>query len=161
MLIRVLYSGACTIVQCEWNVESVIMASRKIIRKIIDSPLAPKPVGPYNQAILVDRTLYVSGVLGVKRSEGKLVSGGVAAEARQALINMQYILEEAGSNFEKVVKTTILLNNIEDFAAVNEIYKEFFTKNYPARSTFQVGKLPVGAQVEIEAVAVTDDVENA
>ncbi|XP_076639789.1 reactive intermediate imine deaminase A homolog UK114 [Colletes latitarsis] len=135
------------------------MASHKIMRKIISSSLSPKPVGPYNQAVLVDRTVYLSGVLGMDIKSQKLVEGGAAAEARQALINMGHILKEAGSDYDKVVKATILLNNINDFAGVNEVYKEFFTENYPARSTYQVGKLPVGAQIEIEAIAVTGEVE--
>ncbi|XP_043256373.1 2-iminobutanoate/2-iminopropanoate deaminase [Colletes gigas] len=135
------------------------MASHKIMRKIITSSLSPKPVGPYNQAVLVDRTVYLSGVLGMDIKSQKLVEGGAAAEARQALINMGHILKEAGSGYDKVVKTTILLNNINDFAGINEVYKEFFTENYPARSTYQVGKLPMGAQIEIEAIAVTGEVE--
>ena len=135
------------------------MASQKILRKIISSSLGPKPIGPYNQAVLVDRTVYLSGVLGTNVATQKLVEGGAAAETRQALTNMGHILKEAGSNYDKVVKTTILLNNINDFAAVNEVYKEFFKENYPARSTFQVGKLPMGAQIEIEAIAVTGEVE--
>lgn len=130
-----------------------------VVRKIISSQAAPKPVGPYNQAILVDRTVYLSGVLGLDKETGKLVNGGAAGEARQALINMGHILAEAGSGFDKVIKTTILLNDINDFATINEIYKQFFTKDYPARSTFQVGKLPLGAMVEIEAIAVTGKVE--
>ncbi|XP_076384856.1 2-iminobutanoate/2-iminopropanoate deaminase [Megalopta genalis] len=135
------------------------MASQKIVRKITSSSLAPIPVGPYNQAVLINRTVYLSGVLGVDVKTQKLVEGGTVAEARQALINMGHILTESGSSYDKVVKTTILLNNINDFAGVNEVYKEFFTDNYPARSTFQVGKLPMGAQIEIEAIAVTGDVE--
>ncbi|XP_076281976.1 reactive intermediate imine deaminase A homolog UK114 [Lasioglossum baleicum] len=135
------------------------MASKKIVRKIVSSSLAPKPVGPYNQAVLVDRTVYLSGVLGIDMKTLKLVDGGAVAEARQALVNMGHILKEAGSSYEKVVKTTVFLNNINDFTGVNEVYKEFFTQNFPARSTYQVGKLPLGAQVEIEAIAVTGEVE--
>ncbi|XP_015518128.1 2-iminobutanoate/2-iminopropanoate deaminase isoform X1 [Neodiprion pinetum] len=131
----------------------------KIIRKIISTTRAPKSAGPYNQAVLVDRTVYLSGVLGLDKDSGKLVDGGAAGEARQALVNMGCILKEAGSDFEKVIKTTILLNSIDDFSAVNEVYKEFFTKDYPARSTFQVGKLPLGAKVEIEAIALTGEVK--
>ncbi|XP_012259999.2 rutC family protein UK114 isoform X2 [Athalia rosae] len=130
-----------------------------IVRKIITSPLAPKPVAPYNQAILVDRTVYLSGVLGLDKNTGKLVGNGAAGEARQALINMGHILAAAGSSFEKVIKTTILLDNIDDFSVINEVYKEFFAKDYPARSAFQVGKLPLGALVEIEAIALTGNVE--
>ncbi|XP_043798112.1 2-iminobutanoate/2-iminopropanoate deaminase isoform X2 [Apis laboriosa] len=109
------------------------MASQKTIRKIISSPLCPKPVGPYN--------------------------GGTVAETRQALLNMGHILKEAGSNYNKVIKTTIFLQDINDFTDVNEVYKEFFKENYPARSTFQVGKLPMAAQLEIEAIAITGEVE--
>ncbi|XP_003489005.1 2-iminobutanoate/2-iminopropanoate deaminase [Bombus vosnesenskii] len=135
------------------------MASQKIIRKIISSSLGPKPIGPYNQAVLVDHTLYLSGSLGVDVKTGKLVAGGAAVEARQALINMGHILKEAGSNYDKVVKTTIFLQDINEFSDVNEVYKEFFKENYPARSTFQVGKLPMGAKFEIEAIAVVGEVE--
>ncbi|XP_054015081.1 2-iminobutanoate/2-iminopropanoate deaminase [Hylaeus anthracinus] len=135
------------------------MASNKIVRRIISSSLAPKPVGPYNQAVLADRTLYLSGVLGMDPKSQKLVEGGAVAEARQALTNMGHILKEAGSDYNKVVKTTILLNNINDFSGINEVYKEFFKENFPARSTYQVGKLPMGALIEIEAIAVTGEVE--
>lgn len=136
-----------------------MMASKKIVRKIVSCSLAPNPVGPYNQAVLVDRTVYLSGVLGIDMKTLKLADGGAVAEARQALVNMGHILKEAGSSYEKVVKTTVFLNNINDFTGVNEVYKEFFTQNFPARSTYQVGKLPLGAQVEIEAIAVTGEVE--
>ncbi|XP_016772925.2 rutC family protein UK114 isoform X2 [Apis mellifera] len=112
------------------------MASQKTIRKIISSPLCPKPVGPYNQAILVNHTLYLSGILGIDVKTEKLVNGGAVAETRQALLNMGHILKEAGSNYNKV-----------------------FKENYPARSTFQVGKLPMAAQLEIEAIAITGEVE--
>ncbi|XP_053978762.1 2-iminobutanoate/2-iminopropanoate deaminase [Hylaeus volcanicus] len=135
------------------------MASNKIVRRIISSSLAPKPVGPYNQAVLADRTLYLSGVLGMDPKSQRLVEGGAVAEARQALTNMGHILKEAGSDYNKVVKTTILLNNINDFSGINEVYKEFFKENFPARSTYQVGKLPMGALIEIEAIAVTGEVE--
>ncbi|XP_017882204.1 2-iminobutanoate/2-iminopropanoate deaminase [Ceratina calcarata] len=136
-----------------------IMSMGKMKRKIISSPLSPKPVGPYNQAILVDRTVYLSGVLGIDVKTGKLVEGGAVPEAQQVLKNMGHILKEAGSDYNKVIKTTILLQNINDFAGINEVYKEYFKENYPARSTYQVGKLPMGAQVEIEAIAITGEVE--
>ncbi|XP_066584589.1 rutC family protein UK114 [Prorops nasuta] len=135
------------------------MASKTIIRKIIHSSLGLKPVGPYNQAIQVDRTVYLSGVVGLDPTTNKLVEGGISMEARQSLINMKNVLEAANSSFDNVIKVTIFLNNIEDFAAVNDVYKEFFTKNFPARSTFQVGKLPLGAGVEIEAIALSGEVE--
>ncbi|XP_076247551.1 reactive intermediate imine deaminase A homolog UK114 isoform X2 [Calliopsis andreniformis] len=111
------------------------------------------------QAVLVNHTLYLSGILGIDVKTGKLVEGDAAAETRQALINMGHVLKEAGSSYDKVIKATLFLNNINDFASINEVYKEFFKENYPARSTFQVAKLPMGAQFEIEAIAVTGEVE--
>ncbi|KAI5718122.1 hypothetical protein M8J77_016547 [Diaphorina citri] len=123
-----------------------------VLKKIIYSPLAPKPVGPYNQAVQHDNTLYISGVLGIDASSGKMAEG-VENQAKQALTNMGHILKEAGGSYEHVVKTTILLNDINDFATVNNVYGQFFKPPYPARSTFQVGKLPLGAAVEIEAIA--------
>ncbi|KAG7205634.1 hypothetical protein KM043_007596 [Ampulex compressa] len=135
------------------------MASKKIQRKIISSCLGPKPVGPYNQAVVVDKTVYLSGVLGLNVKTEKLVEGGAVAQARQALVNMGHVLTEAGSGYDKVVKTSIFLANMDDYAGINEVYKEFFKENYPARSTYQVSKLPMAAKVEIEAIAVTGEIE--
>ncbi|XP_045765572.1 2-iminobutanoate/2-iminopropanoate deaminase-like [Maniola jurtina] len=128
----------------------------KVTKIIVSSPNIYKPVGPYSQAILVDKTLYVSGVLGLD-PQAKLVEGGAEAQTRQALDNLRHVLEAGGSSLDAVVKTTILLENIDDFKTVNEVYGQFFTKDCPARATFQVGKLPVGAAVEIEAIALSGD----
>lgn len=125
-----------------------------VIRKIIQSPLTPKAIGPYSQAVLVDRTLYVSGQIGLDANSGSLVDGGIEAETRKALENLGHVLRAAGTDFTSVVKTTVLLANINDSPTVNEIYKEFFKDNYPARAAFQVAQLPKGSQVEIEAVAI-------
>ncbi|XP_071445137.1 2-iminobutanoate/2-iminopropanoate deaminase [Hetaerina americana] len=125
-----------------------------IVRKIINTSLAPKPVGPYNQAVQVGDTLYVSGVVGLDKDTGKLVPGGTVAEAKQVLKTLGHILEAAGTNYGNVVKTTVLLNDMNDFSSVNEVYREYFKEPYPARVAYQVGKLPVGASVEIEAIAV-------
>ncbi|KAF2903307.1 hypothetical protein ILUMI_02871 [Ignelater luminosus] len=130
----------------------------QIVRKLISTNNAPKPVAPYNQAVLVDRTLYVSGVLGLNKDTMKLVEGGAAEEARQALKSLGFILEAAGSSYEKVIKSTVLLKDIQDFAAVNDVYKEFFTHNYPARTAYAVVNLPLNAKVEIEVIALTGDV---
>ncbi|CRK95665.1 CLUMA_CG009123, isoform A [Clunio marinus] len=130
-----------------------------IIKRIISTAKAPRPAAPYNQAIVVDRTVYLSGVLGIDKDSGKLVSGGAASEATKALENMGNILEAAGSKFENVIKCTVLLNDIADFAAVNQEYTKVFTSNFPARTCFQVGKLPLGASVEIEVIAITGDVK--
>ncbi|KAM3614874.1 uncharacterized protein V6R79_020177 [Siganus canaliculatus] len=125
-----------------------------LIRKIINTPKAPAAIGPYSQGILVDRTLYLSGQVGMEPASGQLVAGGVQAETRQALANMGEVLKAAGCGYENVVKTTVLLANMNDFTAVNDVYKQFFTSNLPARAAYQAAALPKGALVEIEAIAV-------
>ena len=130
----------------------------EIVRKIVKSSKLPPALGPYSQAVIVDKTMYLSGSLGVDTASGNLVSGGIAAEARQALTNIGHVLEEAGLTYKHVVKTTVLLADINDFAVLNSIYAEFFTSNHPARSTFQVAALPKNARVEIEAIAVVGDI---
>jgi len=125
-----------------------------IARKIINTTAAPAAIGPYSQAVLVDRTMYISGQLGLDTASGQLVAGGVQAQAKQALINMGEILKAAGCDYNNVVKTTVLLADMNDFNSVNETYKTFFSSNFPARAAYQVAALPRGGLVEIEAVAV-------
>ncbi|CAM9567236.1 2-iminobutanoate/2-iminopropanoate deaminase-like [Lethenteron reissneri] len=125
-----------------------------VVRRIISTAKAPGAIGPYSQAVLVDRTMYISGQLGMEPQSGSLVAGGVANEARQALVNMGEILKAANCDYNNVVKTTVLLASMDDFATVNEVYKEFFSKNFPARAAYQVAALPKGGKVEIEAIAV-------
>jgi len=125
-----------------------------IARKIINTTSAPAAIGPYSQAVVVDRTMYISGQLGLDTASGQLVAGGVQAQAKQALINMGEILKAAGCDYSNVVKTTVLLADMNDFNSVNETYKTFFTSNFPARAAYQVAALPRGGLVEIEAVAV-------
>ncbi|KOB63624.1 Ubiquitin fusion degradation protein 1-like protein [Operophtera brumata] len=110
----------------------------------------------FSQAILADKTLYVSGVLGLD-AEAQLVCGGAEAQTKQALVNLRHVLEAGGASMESVVKTTILLGDMNDFQVVNQVYAEFFRKDYPARATYQVAKLPMGAAVEIEAIALSGD----
>ncbi|KAF5273293.1 hypothetical protein FQR65_LT04715 [Abscondita terminalis] len=129
-----------------------------LIRKLVTTENAPKPVAPYSQAVIWDRTLYVSGVLGLDKDTMKMVAGGAVAEARQALINLGNVLAAGDSGYDKVIKTTILLQDITDFAAVNEVYKEFFPIDYPARTAYEVANLPLNAKVEIEVIAGTGDV---
>jgi len=124
-----------------------------IARKIINTTSAPAAIGPYSQAVVVDRTMYISGQLGLDTASGQLVAGGVQAQAKQALINMGEILKAAGCDYNNVVKTTVLLADMNDFNSVNETYKTFFTSNFPARAAYQVAALPRGGLVEIEAVA--------
>ncbi|XP_075873248.1 2-iminobutanoate/2-iminopropanoate deaminase isoform X1 [Nelusetta ayraudi] len=128
--------------------------SAALTKKIIHSPSAAAAVGPYSQAVVVDRTVYISGQLGLDVASGQLVEGGVQAQAKQALINMGEILTAAGCDYTNVVKTTVLLADINDFNSVNEVYKTFFSSSFPARAAYQVAALPRGGRVEIEAVAV-------
>lgn len=123
------------------------------MNKTIASPAAPAAVGPYCQAKLCGNTLYTSGQLGLIPAEGKLAEG-IEGQAHQALKNLGAILKEAGMDYSNVVKTTCFLADIKDFAAFNAIYAEYFKGEVPARSCFQVGALPMGALVEVEAIAV-------
>lgn len=123
------------------------------MKKIIASPAAPKAVGPYSQAVEAGGTLYVSGQLPIDGATGKMPEG-VEAQTRQSLTNIGHILREAGYDFSDVVKTTVLLQSMGDFAAMNAVYAEFFTAEMPARVCYQVAALPMGALVEIDAVGV-------
>lgn len=122
------------------------------MKKIIASPLAPKAVGPYSQAVEAGGALYVSGQLPIDGATGKMAEG-VEAQARQSITNLNHILTEAGYTLGDVVKTTVLLKNIGDFAAMNAVYADFFTEQMPARVCYEVAALPMGALVEIDAVA--------
>lgn len=123
------------------------------MKKIIASPLAPKAVGPYSQAIENNGTIYVSGQLPIDGATGKMADG-IEEQTRQSLTNLRYILEEAGYSLADVAKTTVLLDDIADFAAMNGVYATFFTEQMPARVCYEVAKLPMGAKVEIDAIAV-------
>jgi len=119
-------------------------------KKIIFSPLAPAPIGPYSQAVMIQDTLYVSGQIAVDLA----FSGSIADEADQVLVYLGYILAEAGLNYSDVVKSSIFLKNMDDFSVVNEVYGRYFTENPPARETVQVAKLPKDVRVEISVIAV-------
>ena len=122
--------------------------------KAIATQNAPAAIGPYSQAIEANGTVYVSGQLGIDPAAGNFAEGGAVAQARQSLTNISNILKEAGLSMKNVVKVTVLLADINDFAAVNEIYKDFFEAPFPARSAFAVAALPKGGKIEIEAIAV-------
>ncbi len=124
-------------------------------RNVIQTQHAPAAIGPYSQAIRAGNLLFASGQLGLDPQSGKLQEG-VEAQARQALTNIQAVLQSAGSSINRVVKTTIFLADINDFAKVNAIYGEVFQQEPPARSTVQVAALPLGGLVEIEIVALVD-----
>lgn len=123
------------------------------MKEIIRSASAPAAIGPYSQAVRAGDLLFVSGQLGLDPATKKLVEGGVGAQTGRALENVAAIVGTAGADLGAVVKTTVLLQSMDDFAAMNEIYVRFFSENPPARAAFQVAKLPLGALVEIEAVA--------
>ncbi|XP_037818036.1 rutC family protein UK114 [Lucilia sericata] len=130
-----------------------------LIRKLISTNNAAKPVAPYNQAVVADRTVYVSGCLGLDKTTMKLVPGGAVEQTEMALKNLEAVLVAADSGIDKVIKNTIFLKDLNDFGAVNEVYKKVFNKEFPARSCFQVARLPMDALVEIECIALTGDVK--
>lgn len=115
---------------------------------------APAAIGPYSQAIQAGNTIYVSGQLPIDPATGAFAGNDIASQTRQSLTNMKNILQQAGAGMTDVVKTTVLLADIADFAAMNAVYAEFFTAPFPARAAFQVACLPKNALVEIECVAV-------
>ena len=125
-------------------------------KKVITSEKAPRAIGPYSIAIQVENLVYTAGQIGLDPAKGELVPGGVEAETRQVLTNLKNVLEAAGTSLDGVIKTTVFLKDMADFAKMNAIYAEFFTQNPPARSTIAVAGLPKGASVEIEVIAILD-----
>ncbi|MEA4812430.1 MAG: RidA family protein [Anaerolineaceae bacterium] len=121
-------------------------------KKIIVSEKAPRALGPYSVATTLDDLIFTSGQLGIVPETGELAEG-LEAQTRQALLNVKAVLEAAGSCLDCVLKTTVFLKNISDFAAMNTVYGEFFTSNFPARSAVEVAALPKGGLVEIETIA--------
>ena len=128
--------------------ENMIMA-----REIINTEKAPAAIGPYSQAIEVNGMVYTSGIIPVVPATGEIPEGSVA-QAKQALTNLSNLLEAAGTNMDKVVKTTVFIKEMNDFAAINEVYKTFFTTDFPARSCVEVARLPKDVMLEIEAIAI-------
>jgi 2-iminobutanoate/2-iminopropanoate deaminase len=124
--------------------------------KIISTNNAPAAIGPYSQAVEVNGFVYCSGQLPIEPATGSFPLGGIKEQTRQSLENVQAILKEAGLELKDVVKTTVLLANIADFAAMNEVYTEMFFAPFPARSAFAVRDLPKGALVEIECIAARE-----
>jgi len=123
------------------------------MKKAIHTDRAPAALGPYSQAILTGDTLFLSGQVGIDPAEGKITAESVDGQARQAMRNLEAVLQAADMSFTNVVKTTIFLASMDDFQTVNGIYGEYFDSDPPARATIQVAALPLGALVEIEAVA--------
>jgi 2-iminobutanoate/2-iminopropanoate deaminase len=124
------------------------------MKKIVNTTKAPSPIGPYNQAVLANNTLYVSGQIALDMKTNKLYKCGIKEETRYVMDYLKHILEEAGMTFENVVKVTIFLKNLNDFVQVNEAYSAYFTKDFPARATVEASRLPKDANVEICMEAV-------
>ena len=123
------------------------------MKQVIHTDSAPAAIGPYSQAIQIGDLLFVSGQVPIDPSTGAIVEGDIKAQAQQSLNNLKAILTAAGTNMGAVVKTTVFLADMNDFAAMNEVYAQFFQEPFPARSAVQVGRLPKDAKVEIEAIA--------
>jgi len=122
-------------------------------KKIIKTDAAPAPIGPYNQAVQVGNMLFVSGQIALDPKDGSLFQGDIARETEIVMNNLKGILQEAGMDFSNVVKSSIFLMDMGQFATVNEVYARYFSDNYPARETVQVAGLPRGVQVEISVIA--------
>jgi 2-iminobutanoate/2-iminopropanoate deaminase len=123
-------------------------------KKVVSTTKAPAAIGPYSQAIVAGGFLFTSGQVPFIPETGELVTSDITAAAERVFQNLKAVLDEAGTSFDKVVKTTCFLANMDDFAAVNAVYAKYFTKDMPARSAVQVAKLPKGALVEIELIAI-------
>jgi 2-iminobutanoate/2-iminopropanoate deaminase len=118
---------------------------------------APAPIGPYNQGIVASgKFVFTAGQVPIDPATGQIVGGDIAAQTRRVLLNVKAILEAAGASLNSVIKTTVFLKNMNDFAEMNKVYGEFFTETPPARTTVEVSRLPRDAQIEIEVIAVAD-----
>lgn len=133
----------------------------KIFRKVISTNKAPAAIGPYSQAVQVNHMLHVSGQLGINPETGDFVSDNVVEQTKQVMTNMGNILEAAGTSFSNVVETTILLADMKDYAKVNEVYATYFQQPYPARAAYEVANLPKYGRVEIKAMAIIGEVNDA
>jgi 2-iminobutanoate/2-iminopropanoate deaminase len=131
-----------------------MLKENKMKKTIVHTDKAPAAVGPYSQAVKIGELVYTAGQIALDPATGQIVEGDVQAQTEQVLQNLRAVLKAAGSSLKNVVKTTVFLQDMGDFAAMNEVYGRYFTKNPPARSAVQVAALPLGAQVEIEAVAL-------
>ena len=126
------------------------------MKTIISTPKAPAAIGPYSQAVLVNGMLFTSGVIPIEPETKTLVEGDVTVQARQAIGNLKNLIEASGSSMDKVVKTTVFIKDMNDFGKINDIYKDFFTSDFPARSCVEVARLPKDVLIEIEAIATVE-----
>lgn len=123
------------------------------MKKIVNTSQAPAPVGPYNQAVVVGNLVFTAGQIAIDPTTGQFEENDIRKQTRRVLENLKAVLEAAGSDLQHVVKTTVFLKNMDDFAAMNEVYAEYFTENAPARSAVEVARLPKDVLVEIECIA--------
>lgn len=126
------------------------------MKTIISTPKAPAAIGPYSQAVLVNGMLFTSGVIPIDPETNTLVEGDVTVQARQAIGNLKNLIEASGSSMDKIVKTTVFIKDMNDFGKINDIYKDFFTSDFPARSCVEVARLPKDVLIEIEAIATVE-----
>jgi len=126
------------------------------MKTIISTPKAPAAIGPYSQAVLVNGMLFSSRVIPIDPETNTLVEGDVTVQARQAIGNLKNLIEASGSSMDKVVKTTVFIKDMNDFGKINDIYKDFFTSDFPARSCVEVARLPKDVLIEIEAIATVE-----
>ncbi|MEQ8245479.1 RidA family protein [Fulvivirga sp.] len=124
------------------------------MKKIINSNLAPEPIGPYSQAVLAGNTLYISGQIAINRASGEMITSDIEVETSQVMKNLEAILSEAGFNFTNVVKCGIFIKNMDNFSKINAVYGKYFTENPPARETVEVSRLPKDVNVEISCIAI-------
>lgn len=124
------------------------------MKQVISTTKAPSAIGPYSQAIKANGFIFVSGQLPIVPATGQFAEGGIVAQTKQSLENVKAILAQAGCTLDNVVKTTVLIKNMNDFAEMNTMYAEYFTKDFPARACFEVARLPKDALVEIEVIAI-------
>lgn len=124
------------------------------MKTIINTDKAPQAIGPYSQAVEVNGMIYTSGMIPINPVDGTLVVGSVEEQAEQALKNLKALVEESGSSMEQVIKTTVFIKDMNDFAKINEVYARYFTDNYPSRSCVEVARLPKDVLIEIEAIAI-------
>ncbi|HCT31272.1 MAG TPA: reactive intermediate/imine deaminase [Bacteroidales bacterium] len=124
------------------------------MKKIINTDKAPKAIGPYSQAVEANGILFISGQVPIDPATGKLVEGGIKEQTEQVMKNIGAILEASGLNYSNVVKSTCLLSDMDNFAAMNEVYGRYYTTDMPARAAYGVVKLPLGALIEIETIAI-------
>ncbi len=126
----------------------------KMSKTIIKTTSAPDPIGPYNQAVLSGNTLYVSGAIAIDAKDGRMIQTDIEAETHQVMKNLGEILKAAGMDYSNIVKTSIFVIDLNNFAKINAVYGSYFTKDFPARETVQVSALPKAANVEISVIAV-------